>query len=112
MRIFDRFFTYRPATSWRDSRHTGLGLSIVKAIVEGYGGTITAVNGERGAQFEIRLPRKGRCRRMGGGESLAHPRSRRMSAAMGTADATEKLKDSGEGEEGGQGVGRGLREPW
>ena len=58
MRIFDRFFTYRPATSWRDSRHTGLGLAIVKAIVEGYGGTITAVNGERGAQFEIRLPRK------------------------------------------------------
>jgi two-component system, OmpR family, sensor histidine kinase ChvG len=58
MRIFDRFFTYRPATSWRDSRHTGLGLAIVKAIVEGYGGTITAANVERGAQFEIRLPRK------------------------------------------------------
>lgn len=57
-RIFDRFFTYRPATAWRDSRHSGLGLSIVQAIVEGYGGTITAGNGERGAEFEIRLPRK------------------------------------------------------
>lgn len=57
-RIFDRFFTYRPATAWRDSRHTGLGLSIVQAIVEGYGGTIRAANGERGAMFEIRLPRK------------------------------------------------------
>jgi two-component system sensor histidine kinase ChvG len=54
-RIFDRFFTYRPDTSRR--AHTGLGLAIVKAIVEGYGGTIIAVNGESGAVFEIRLPR-------------------------------------------------------
>ncbi len=58
VRIFDRFFTYRPATAWRDSRHTGLGLSIVQAIVEGYGGTIAAANSERGARFEVRLPRK------------------------------------------------------
>jgi len=57
-KIFDRFFTYRPATSRRDSRHTGLGLSIVRAIVAGYGGTVTAANGEGGgAVFEIRLPR-------------------------------------------------------
>ncbi len=54
-RIFDRFFTYRPDASRRS--HTGLGLAIVKAIVEGYGGTISAANGDRGAQFEIRLPR-------------------------------------------------------
>jgi len=54
-RIFDRFFTYRPDASRRS--HTGLGLAIVKAIVEGYGGTITASNGEIGAVFEIRLPR-------------------------------------------------------
>jgi two-component system sensor histidine kinase ChvG len=57
-KIFERFFTYRPATARRDSRHTGLGLAIVKAIVEGYGGTIAARNGERGAVFEIHLPRK------------------------------------------------------
>jgi two-component system sensor histidine kinase ChvG len=55
-KIFDRFFTYRPATARRDSRHTGLGLAIVRAIVQGYGGAIRASNGERGAMFEIRLP--------------------------------------------------------
>jgi two-component system sensor histidine kinase ChvG len=54
-RIFDRFFTYRPDASRRS--HTGLGLAIVKAIVQGYGGTISASNAERGAEFEIRLPR-------------------------------------------------------
>jgi two-component system sensor histidine kinase ChvG len=56
-RIFDRFFTWRPAQPKRMSRHTGLGLAIVKRIIEGYGGTITAANGEGGgATFEIRLP--------------------------------------------------------
>jgi len=54
-RIFDRFFTYRPDASRRS--HTGLGLAIVKAIVQGYGGTISAANAEKGAIFEIRLPR-------------------------------------------------------
>ena len=55
-RIFDRFFTYRPEEQ-RHHRHTGLGLSIVKAIVEGYGGSVTAVNEpEGGAEFEVRLP--------------------------------------------------------
>ena len=55
-RIFDRFFTYRPDEQKRQ-RHTGLGLSIVKAIVEGYGGSVTAKNNpEGGAAFEVRLP--------------------------------------------------------
>jgi two-component system, OmpR family, sensor histidine kinase ChvG len=56
-RIFDRFFTYRPAETQRQ-RHTGLGLSIVKAIVEGYGGVVTAANDpERGgAVFDVTLP--------------------------------------------------------
>lgn len=55
-RIFDRFFTYRPDEQKRQ-RHTGLGLSIVKAIVEGYGGTVTAASEEGGgAVFEVRLP--------------------------------------------------------
>ena len=55
-RIFDRFFTYRPDHP-TTQRHTGLGLSIVKAIVEGYGGNTTAANGVRGgAVFEVRIP--------------------------------------------------------
>ena len=55
-RIFDRFFTYRPEER-RDHRHTGLGLSIVKSIVEGYGGTVSAANDPGGgAVFEVRLP--------------------------------------------------------
>ena len=58
-RIFDRFFTYRPAAARRDRRHTGLGLSIVRAIVAGYGGTVTGANGEEGAVFEVRLPAAG-----------------------------------------------------
>jgi signal transduction histidine kinase len=60
-KIFDRFFTYRPdEPGARDGRngHTGLGLAIAKAIVESYGGTITAGNRpEGGARFEVRLPR-------------------------------------------------------
>lgn len=55
-RIFDRFFTQRPDSS--RAGHTGLGLAIVKTIVEGYGGTISAMNGERGAIFTVRLPRR------------------------------------------------------
>jgi two-component system sensor histidine kinase ChvG len=55
-RIFDRFFTYRPEEH-RRQRHTGLGLSIVKTIVEGYGGSVGAMNAEGGgAVFEVRLP--------------------------------------------------------
>jgi two-component system sensor histidine kinase ChvG len=55
-KIFDRFFTYRPTEQQRQ-RHTGLGLSIVKAIVEGYGGAVTVTNGpEGGAVFDVTLP--------------------------------------------------------
>lgn len=55
-RIFDRFFTHRPDGS--RGGHTGLGLAIVKTIVEGYGGRVTVANGERGAVFTVRLPRR------------------------------------------------------
>jgi two-component system sensor histidine kinase ChvG len=54
-RIFDRFFTHRPDGS--RGGHTGLGLAIVKTIVEGYGGSVSAANGEGGAVFTVRLPR-------------------------------------------------------
>jgi two-component system, OmpR family, sensor histidine kinase ChvG len=56
-RIFDRFFTYRPDGAATRDRHTGLGLSIARTIIEGYGGTIAAANRDSGgARFEIRLP--------------------------------------------------------
>ena len=50
--IFDRFYK---ADNSRTSGGSGLGLSIVKAIVERHGGTVTAHNGH-GARFEILLP--------------------------------------------------------
>jgi signal transduction histidine kinase len=51
--IFDRF--YKADGARKASGGSGLGLSIVKAIVELHGGTITARN-DGGAVFEIRLP--------------------------------------------------------
>jgi two-component system sensor histidine kinase ChvG len=57
-RIFERFFSYRPGEPRGTGRHVGLGLSIVKTIVEGYGGSISVSNrAEGGARFEVRLPR-------------------------------------------------------
>jgi two-component system sensor histidine kinase ChvG len=59
-RVFDRFFTYRPERPGEGSRrHSGLGLAIVRAIVEGYGGSVEAANAPSGgAVFTIRLPRE------------------------------------------------------
>ncbi len=51
--IFDRF--YKADAARKAAGGSGLGLSIVKAIVERHGGTITARN-EGGALFEIVLP--------------------------------------------------------
>jgi signal transduction histidine kinase len=51
--IFDRFYK---ADAARATAGSGLGLSIVKAIVERHGGSISVRN-EGGAVFEIRLPR-------------------------------------------------------
>jgi two-component system, OmpR family, sensor histidine kinase ChvG len=56
-RIFDRFFTYRP-NDGRAREHTGLGLSIVKTVVERYGGSVALVDSSPGgAAFEVRLGR-------------------------------------------------------
>lgn len=55
--IFDRF--YRTGeTVRRDQGGTGLGLTIVKAIVEALGGTIRAESGgkDQGSKFTIRFP--------------------------------------------------------
>jgi two-component system sensor histidine kinase BaeS len=54
--IFDRF--YKADTARKAAGGSGLGLSIVKAIVERHGGTITASN-DGGAVFDISLRRGG-----------------------------------------------------
>lgn len=74
-RIFDRFFSYRTqsASSSRPKNgHAGLGLAIVRAIIEGYGGRIELddppaaehrtdisdeTSGTTGASFNVTLPR-------------------------------------------------------
>ncbi|HYC88391.1 MAG TPA: ATP-binding protein [Thermoanaerobaculia bacterium] len=56
-RVFDRFFSFREA---HRADHDGLGLAIAKAVVDGYGGRITASNREEGgSRFEVRLPLAG-----------------------------------------------------
>jgi len=49
-RLFDRFFSSK-------SEGLGMGLAIVRSIVEAHGGTITAENvDDGGARFEFVLP--------------------------------------------------------
>jgi signal transduction histidine kinase len=50
-RIFDAFFTTR-----RDTGGTGMGLSIVKAVMSSHGGSIGLLPTDRGASFELQFP--------------------------------------------------------
>jgi len=49
--IFDSFFTTR-----RDSGGTGMGLAIVRAMLEAHGGTIRLIDSEAGTAFELAIP--------------------------------------------------------
>lgn len=51
--IFERF--YKADASRRATSGSGLGLSIVKAIAEQHGGSVTARN-DNGAVFEMAIP--------------------------------------------------------
>lgn len=60
--IFNRFHSDRPESE-EFGRHSGLGLAIAKAIVEGHNGSIIATdrdNAPNGAKFVIRLPARSR----------------------------------------------------
>ena len=55
-RIFSRFFSYRPDHP-DDGGHSGLGLSIVRAVVEAYNGAVTAgARSGGGAKITVKLP--------------------------------------------------------
>ncbi len=56
-RVFERFYRIDPARA-RASGGTGIGLAIVRAIIEAHGGTVLASSAglARGATFTLRLP--------------------------------------------------------
>ena len=49
--IFDSFFTTR-----RDSGGTGMGLAIVRAMLDAHGGAIKLIESEKGTAFELTVP--------------------------------------------------------
>lgn len=58
-KIWERFYQVGPVRSARDNGSSGLGLSMVKWIVEAHGGSITAESQEQaGTTFHFTFPRK------------------------------------------------------
>ena len=58
-KIFKRFYSNRPE---KFGEHSGLGLNIVKSIVEMHGGKVRAINrsdAKTGAEIELQLPKRG-----------------------------------------------------
>ncbi len=58
-KIFKRFYSNRPE---KFGEHSGLGLNIVKSIVEMHGGKVRAINrsdADTGAEVELQLPKRG-----------------------------------------------------
>ena len=50
-KIFDAFFTTR-----RDTGGTGMGLSIVRAVMASHGGSIRLLPSDKGVAFELQFP--------------------------------------------------------
>jgi two-component system, OmpR family, sensor kinase len=57
--VFDRFYKADPSRAFDTAGGSGLGLSIVKAIVERHGGTISVSSRSGRTVFEMVLPRSG-----------------------------------------------------
>ena len=57
-KVFERFFTFRPGSGRGAGAHDGLGLAIVRSIVEAHGGSASASNRPGGgASLVVRFPR-------------------------------------------------------
>ena len=57
-KVFKRFYSNRPE---KFGEHSGLGLNIVKSIVEMHGGKVRALNRsdvKNGAEIELQLPKR------------------------------------------------------
>ena len=54
--VWEKFFKVDKAHS-RSYGGSGIGLSIVKAIVEAHGGTVRVVNKTDGVEFSFKIPR-------------------------------------------------------